>query len=654
VEKNLRLFNLTNFLVIVGLSSWTKFGLPFATIFGRLPGFEKLNSAEVRDRLSPFVVISLIAVSFFINHKQRLADVFANSVFSCFTSIALWISMSTYLLDDDVEWAGLGITVSTACVAISFFILYFHFPVAEKLKLLVSKQKLIGVVSLSIFGLVYLPSLTQLSGGIIDLFAASTIFNELLLPISGVTPLGDFATQYTSMLGWPLLVIKDLPGPNVMAAVLVWLLMLTVAQILAIAMIGKLIFRRVSFALILLLSSSLILMKGAKSDEITGSIVAGFFSIPSRTFFPILVCLVLVFSLSAPTKRVLNQALLGALLPITAINNLEFGVPAVLSTAVVLVLALRENILNKKEIFIVCISAITSLTSVMAVYAFRSAPFSIELWTAMVRAQGSGGYMNVAMKAIDTYLFVFAMLAGCFLIGFNSFRRNQNLDVLKAASTTIFASVWGVLSMPFFTGRSWPSHIQIYFIPVMLCIFGITGILLHSNDLPIRKPSFGEALRRLPLSITLVLPLGTFLIAPNPKVEWERALGGGSEWSFESQSKSKSVTSVEEAIVRYDLDVSRGVYFGDQYATTVQLITGLRNGLGTNTVEYSLVSAELRELACRRLPKLNPLFIIAQNDDSRMNFLGPTLLDSSCPGMAILYAPDDLGVTIFSYKRPGG
>ena len=262
MEKNLRLFNLTNFLVIVGLSSWTKFGLPFATIFGRLPGFEKLNSAEVRDRLSPFVLISLIAVSFFINHKQRLADVFANSVFSCFTSIVLWISMSTYLLDDDVEWAGLGITVSTACVAISFFFLYFHFPVTEKLKLLVSKQKLIGVVSLSIFGLVYLPSLTQLSGGIIDLFAASTIFNELLLPISGVTPLGDFATQYTSMLGWPLLAIKDLSAPSIMSAVLVWLLMLTVAQILAIAMIGKLIFRRVSFAVIILLSSSLILMKG--------------------------------------------------------------------------------------------------------------------------------------------------------------------------------------------------------------------------------------------------------------------------------------------------------------------------------------------------------------------------------------------------------
>jgi len=66
------------------------------------------------------------------------------------------------------------------------------------------------------------------------------------------------------------------------------------------------------------------------------------------------------------------------------------------------------------------------------------------------------------------------------------------------------------------------------------------------------------------------------------------------------------------------------------------------------------VSTELKELACRRLPNLNPDFVIAQNDDSRVNFLGPSLLDSSCLGMTVMYAPDDIGVTIFSYKKPGG
>lgn len=652
-QEDLRTFNATSLLVLVGLAAWTKYGSIASSVFEGLHFFEDLDQYEIRDRLSLLVLILVVLIAR-LSMKHRVFAIFNAPIVVVMTASFIWWSMSSNLNDDDVAWAGLGPTVSTVCVLIAIILLMFQTRLVPNFSKLFSKKMLVSITGVGVIVLTYLPSVLQLDGGIIDLFHSSSVFNELLLPISGVTPLGDFATQYTSMLGWPLLAIKDLSAPNIMSAVLVWLLMLTVAQILAIAMIGKLIFRRVSFAVILLLSSSLILMKGAKSDEITGSIVAGFFSIPSRTFFPILVCLVLVLSLSAPTKRLLNQALLGALLPITAINNLEFGVPALLSAAVVLVLALRENILNKKEILIVCISAITSLTSVLAVYTFRSAPFSIELWTAMVRAQGSGGYMNVAMKAIDTYLFVFAMLAGCFLIGFNNFRRDRNLDALKAASTTIFASMWGVLSMPYYTGRSWPSHIQIFFIPLMLCIFGVAGILYHSNDLSFRKPALSGALRQLPLLMILVLPLGTFLIAPNPQVEWERALGGGSEWSFESQSNSKPVTSVEEAIVRYDLDVSRGVYFGDQYATTVQLLTGLRNGLGTNTVEYSLVSTELKELACRRLPDLNPDFVIAQNDDSRVNFLGPSLLDSSCLGMTVMYAPDDIGITIFSYKKPGG
>jgi len=654
MEKNLRLFNSTSFLVIVGLAGWTKFGLLLAPTFGRLPGFEKLDSAEVRDRLSVMVLILLIAISFFLNRQRKYSCVFENPFITGFTALALWISMSTYLLDDDVEWAGLGTRVSTACVLISAFFLFFQLPLAKSLKLVISKKNLIGVASLGIFVLVYLPSLIQLNGGLIDLFAASTIFNELLLPITGVTPLGNFASQYTSMLGWPLLAIKNLSASNIMSAVLIWLLVLTIAQLLTIAAIGKFVFRRVPFAVVLLISSSLILMKGEKSNEITGSIVAGFFSIPSRTFFPIVVCLVLGFSLFSSTKRPINQILLGALLPITAINNLEFGTPAVLSALVVVLLAFREKILTLREVSVVCVSTVISLLLVIGGYALRSAPLSIELWTAMVRAQGSGGYMNVAMKVIDTYLVVFAMLASSFLIGLKNFEQTQNLDVLRAASITIFASMWGVLSMPFFTGRSWPSHIQIYFIPVAICIFGVVGICYHSKYLSVKKLSIGDALRQLPLLMTLVLPLGTFLIAPNPQVEWKRAFGGGSEWSYQSQSKTKSVVSVEEAIDRYDLDVARGVYFGDQYATTVQLITGLRNGLGINTVEYSLVSAELRDLACRRLPDLNPEFIIAQNDDSRMNFLGPSRLDSSCPGMTVLHAPDDIGITVFGYKRPGG
>ena len=110
--------------------------------------------------------------------------------------------------------------------------------------------------------------------------------------------------------------------------------------------------------------------------------------------------------------------------------------------------------------------------------------------------------------------------------------------------------------------------------------------------------------------------------------------------------------SVEIALARYALPLEETVYLGDQYAGTVELLTGLRNGLATNSLEYSLVSAGMRELGCRRLPALAPRWVVVQNDDGRVNFIGPSRMDSSCPGMTVVHAPDDIGVTVYSYAPP--
>ncbi|NBO98340.1 MAG: hypothetical protein EBV13_06390 [Actinobacteria bacterium] len=451
-----------------------------------------------------------------------------------------------------------------------------------------------------------------------------------------------------------MLAVKEFSPGVIMNAVLVWLFILTVFQVTVIAGIGKFIFRNLPYPMILLYASSLILMKGEKQNDITGSIVGSFFSIPSRTFFPSVLGFVLVVAIFKRRNHKTYQVVLGALLPITALNNLEFGVPAVIATLFVVFATLRLHRIKRQAFFLILASALTTFGLITVAFALRSAPLDLGLWTAMVRAQGSGGYMNVPMPIVGTYLLVFAILASGLVIGLMNFSATSDINILKSSATAIYAGVWGILSMPYYTGRSWPSHIQVFFIPVTICIFGIAGVFYYSGHFANKKLSFTQLIARLPLTMVLVLPIATFVIAPNPKTEWQRATGGGSEWSLVNQSKTKVVTSVFAAVERYGLDIKKSVYFGDQYASTVELITGMKNGLGVNTLEYSLVSADLRELACRRLPDLNPKFVVSQNDDTRINFVGPSLLDSSCPGMTVLYAPDDIGVTVFSYTRPGG
>jgi hypothetical protein len=253
---------------------------------------------------------------------------------------------------------------------------------------------------------------------------------------------------------------------------------------------------------------------------------------------------------------------------------------------------------------------------------------------------------------MGTYLLVFAIFAGGLVLGVTNLYQSNDDKIGRSAVVATYASIWGILSMPYYTGRSWPSHIHVFFIPLTLCIFGLAGIFYYSGFFSQKRHPIRQICLRIPVLLMLVLPLGTFLIAPNPITEWTRATGDGFEWSVESQKQTKVVRSVIDALGRWKISKNDAVYFGDQYASTVELIAGVRNGLGVNTLEYSLVSDGLRDVACSRLPKINPNFVISQNDDTRSNFVGPTLMDSSCPGMTVLYAPDDIGVTIFTYEKP--
>ena len=266
-EKSLKVFNLTAFSVLFALALWTLIGDDLSQPLGRLLLFEKLNLFEIRDRLSPAIVVFVIIAILIFFQRIKSDSVNTQVVVAALTSGGFLLSISSYLIDDDVAWAGLGKSVAVFGLALAIVVLYFQPKIQQST---VGNKKIVPLVSaLCLVALVaiYLPSIAQFSGGIIDLFASSTVFNELLLPVTGITPLGNFASQYTSMLGWPLLALKSFSPEVIMNGVLVWLFVLTLFQIMAIAGIGKSIFRKIPYPLILLYVSSLILMKGEKQTK---------------------------------------------------------------------------------------------------------------------------------------------------------------------------------------------------------------------------------------------------------------------------------------------------------------------------------------------------------------------------------------------------
>lgn len=624
---------------------------PLARAFPRLP------SLEARDRLAVAVLVGTAALAACVpagrapapaSRVGRALGGVGVAVATLATLVGTWVEV----VDDDVQWAGLGPRVAIAAVLVAGAAL-----VAVRRGGLPARRSVgraIPWLAAAAVAGTYLPSMTQFSGGIIDLFGASTVFNEMLLARSGITPSGDFAAQYSSLLGWPIALTRGLGAQATMTAVLAWLWLLTLAQMAALVVVVRRLHPRVARPLAVLGACSLVLMKGSARSRVTDSLAATFFSMPSRSWFACVAAALVATMACSARRRAAAVVALGALVPLAAMNNLEFGGPTAAAAVLAIVLARRAGLLARRDVVRAATAAVATLVVVLAALAIWASPFSLDTWSAMVRAQGSGGYMNVPMPREGTWLVAFGVLAGAGVVGVRlAWSRHGNDAVRAAAVVAAYGAAWGLLSAPYYSGRSWPSHVQIFFIPVTICLAALAALARESGGMAAVRALPRAALPSLaPLGLALALPLAALTIAPSPSTEWRRATGGGAEWSVASQSATRVVRSVEIALARYALPLEETVYLGDQYAGTVELLTGLRNGLATNSLEYSLVSAGMRELGCRRLPALAPRWVVVQNDDGRVNFIGPSRMDSSCPGMTVVHAPDDIGVTVYSYAPP--
>ena len=626
--------------------------------------FPRLSSVEARDRLAVVVLVAAtgLAVCVPLGSTSRRTTAWTSRVPAPLRRVAAWVGVAVAtlatvvgawveLVDDDVQWAGLGPRVAIGAVAVAVGAV----AVARR-RIVVPAwaRRAAPWAAAALLIAAYLPSMTQFSGGIIDLFGSSTVFNEMLLARSGITPAGDFAAQYGSMLGWPIALTRGLGAQTTMTAILAWLWILTLGQMAALAVVARRLHTRLAWPLAGLGASALVLMKGSHQSRVTDSLAATFFSMPSRSWFACVAAALVAVMVTNERRRGAAAATLGALAPIAAMHNLEFGVPTAVAVGLALLLAWRSGLVGRREVVRAATAAAATLAVVLSALAIWASPFSLDTWSAMVRAQGSGGYMNVPMPREGTWLVAFGVLAGAGTIGIRlAWSRHGSTATRGAAVVAAYGAAWGLLSSPYYSGRSWPSHVQIFFIPVTICLVALAALVRESGCMDaIRSLPRASLAAIAPLALALAMPIAALTIAPSPATEWRRALGGGAEWSVTSQTATRSVRDVETALARYGLPLEDTVYLGDQYAGTVELLTGLRNGLATNSLEYSLVSAEMRDLGCRRLPTLAPRWVIAQNDDGRVNFLGPARTDSTCPGMTVVHAPDDIAVTIYSYEPP--
>ena len=216
-------------------------------------------------------------------------------------------------------WFGFGVSVLLLAVALLPLIWLLVATPTE------SVVRYLGLVGAVLVVAVYLPSVLQPAWAIIDPEHSAYIVNEVLAPVAHRWPMSEQVPQYTSLLGIPLIPVVAFVGHPVGVAA-AYLTVLAVLCLSGLVWIAWRVLPRHLRALAPLLIIPLVLVKVQPADIRTGSIATLWSALPVRTLLPIALGVLLVAFRRPLTLN--RMAILGIVGGVAALNNPEFGIPA--------------------------------------------------------------------------------------------------------------------------------------------------------------------------------------------------------------------------------------------------------------------------------------------------------------------------------------
>jgi len=510
--------------------------------------------------------------------------------------------------------------------------------------------KLANLGSYVILFCFYLPSAIQPFKGIVDLYHARYVLNDLLIFSSGKMPFSEITPQYAGVLGWPLKIFSFLPNDLIVNSALAWVNFLTVVEIALIAYITKKAFNLKFWGLAFLIPVSTIYVKVQPNihsiEEATyrrawGSIAQHMSTIPVRSFLPI-VLLVLVCERSKTIKvsrQIYLSFAIGSVMLLAGFNNFEFGVPAAIAAIIVLSLGYRSFQLSPRDLVAIASGFVLSFGFVYLVYKGNDSTITLTNWLAMVRAHGIDGFMNLEMPIFGLWTLFYSVLGAGSIIGashiFRTMHRSATDDADKFSAVALtFGGLWGSGTLFYFSGGSIVPAITPYLIPLTLCLVGMAGMLRpHLRELLVHqalnraKPQIVLA----PLFCLLLIPVVSLTQAPSPSFEWLRMAGTGDQWSSRAIYRLEKYQRLIE--LRDQQPDFSFVYMGND-GPTISLLSGVENGLGIILLKDLVINDEIQALGCR--PALN-----SGADFALVPKVDWGLAELPCPGFVLFEPPVD-------------
>ena len=669
---------LTLNICIVAISlTLTVFMRFHSRISTRLKGtdlFSKLPEAEIADRMTVIILLALCAIGFvalpwFVSKFKSESSINWVSIVAL-TLIILTISWRwgdpTFDTYRDVFWYGWGDRFALGLLAVG---LIATAVASIRIKVMSASiqtdlSQALNLGAVVVLFCFYLPSVFQPFNGIIDIYHARYILNDLLITASDRLPYSDITPQYVGLLGWPLKLLTSFNSDVVVNSALIWINFLVLVEIALIASITKHALHIKNWAVAILIPVATMFVK-VQSDKSSwqsldkewkswGSLAQHMNLIPGRTVLPI-VLLFLISTLATDLQGRKKQTFaftVGLFIVLTTLNNIEFGAPASIAVLIVLGFLTRLSVIKPKDLITVLLGAITALVFVAVLYQLNDSQLTLNSWLTMIRAHGVNGFMNLEMPFFGLWIFFYALLGASAIIGCNFLFRTFKVSTpdpfeMRSAILLTFSGLWGSATLFYFSGRSLVPEIIVFVIPLTLCIVGLIGIVKSNIESDTGEEITNTETKKfkivlVPLFCIILIPALSLTQAPNPGFEWLRAAGNGERWSSRAL---KSLPKYQEmlAIVE-EGSANRYLYMGND-GPAFEIMSGVENGLGIILLQDLLISDELTRVGC--LPALDSgaNFALVPKSD----WVDPPL-PIPCPGFVLL--PPDIDSEFLIYEIP--
>ncbi len=617
--------------------------LPIDSVVQRIPllgGNELLVDTEFRDNrvffgllvvISSFILLVLTRRKFH-SVKPRLADALsiaaAGALFSSTAAVLYFEKLKGVL------WFGFGANVALLTVV---FVVIVHRTFTSNDPSQIAIPTEISYIFWIIFATVYLPSFLQFTNGLIDLPHSRYVLNEMAAPSAGMVPLSDFTSQYSSLMGYPLLLVAAFNKSIVNTLLPYWISFLTLAVIGSLAYLLKRFFHELPLGICLIFPTCLLLVKQSPNETLGGSLAFLMSALPVRSFFPVICGLYLVVAIQK-SFRIVQSMLLGLFSGLAVLNNFEFGLTSSLALTITVTALLLFRHINFRNWLFFLGSLFVTLFSCSVLFKLSGNQFQFSRWTAF-SSGFKGGFGNAPMPFFGTFVLIFCLLASGVVLGFHllrseqKFQRNKSRVDLAVAppSLLLYAGCWGVFSLPYYVARSITSgQLQIFLIPITMVIIGLvahfcsvqtTNKILISIPI-LRKSTF---IRTFPLLFIMCLPFASLLQHPDPSFEWARLMGKGTSFSSSTVKELEVVKEIERYKL-YNQNAELGLV--TNFANLVSIATDILPIMDANDFSDLQINRNLQISFCDSFNDAATNVILVERA-----VVGPDSLSSMCTSL---------------------